>query len=291
MQDDSERVLFGVAGNSESFYAAGFSDLMDVPQYLKNFELEAYEYQCGHGIRLVPEKAQAFFEVAAKAGLFVSIHSPYYISLSSLEKSKREKSVGYILQTAKLAKQLGAKRVIVHSGSAGKMERCDALEFAKETLKKAKEQMVLQGLHNVALCPETMGKINQLGTLPEVIELCLVDESFIPCVDFGHINAREQGALQEKQDFEKLLNLVENKLGADRMKSLHVHFSKIEFTKGGEKKHLTFEDENFGPRFENMLDAIIKKGCHPVIICESKGTQAEDARTMKKYYQKHCNDS
>ena len=41
---------------------------------------------------------------------------------------------------------------------------------------------------HIALCPETMGKINQLGSLEEVMTLCRVDERILPTIDFGHLN-------------------------------------------------------------------------------------------------------
>ena len=278
-------VYFGVAGNSASFFTMGYAHLLQVPEYLKKFELDAYEYQCGHGVRLSEQKAKEFKKLANDAGLKLSVHSPYYISLSSIEEAKREKSVEYILQTAILAENIGAKRIVVHSGSAGKISRQEALELAKSTLKKSVLKLKAEGLNHINICPETMGKVNQLGTLAEVLELCLIDEAFIPCVDFGHINAREQGLLKNKEEFLNLFGSIENKLGTERMKQIHIHFSKIKYTAGGEQRHLTFADNIYGPNCEDLLDVILKKHCEPIIICESDGTQAEDAKTMKTYYQ------
>ena len=278
-------VYFGVAGNSASFFTMGYAHLLQVPEYLKKFELDAYEYQCGHGVRLSEQKAKEFKKLANDAGLKLSVHSPYYISLSSIEEAKREKSVEYILQTAILAENIGAKRIVVHSGSAGEISRQEALELAKSTLKKSVLKLKAEGLNHINICPETMGKVNQLGTLAEVLELCLIDESFIPCVDFGHINAREQGLLKNKEEFLNLFGSIENKLGTERMKQIHIHFSKIKYTAGGEQRHLTFADNIYGPNCEDLLDVILKKHCEPIIICESDGTQAEDAKTMKTYYQ------
>ncbi|MGN1034456.1 MAG: TIM barrel protein [Oscillospiraceae bacterium] len=278
-------VHFGVAGNSASFFTMGYAHLLQVPKYLKKFELDAYEYQCGHGVRLSEQKAKEFKKLANDTELKLSVHSPYYISLSSIEEAKREKSVGYILQTAILADNIGAQRIVVHSGSAGKVSRQDALELAKSTLKKAVLKLKSEGLSHINICPETMGKVNQLGTLAEVLELCLIDESFIPCIDFGHINAREQGLLKNKEEFLNLFNSIENKLGIERVKQIHIHFSKIKYTTGGEQRHLTFADNIYGPNHEDLLDVILKKHCEPIIICESDGTQAEDAKAMKTYYQ------
>jgi deoxyribonuclease-4 len=143
-----------------------------------------------------------------------------------------------------------------------------------------------EGLSHIHICPETMGKVNQLGTLEEVLELCKIDERLIPCIDFGHLNARDLGVLKTKEDFEQIFVKIRDNLGTDRLKNFHSHFSKIEYSKGGEKRHLTFEDTVFGPDFEPVMDLTVKYGCSPTFICESAGTQAEDAKQMKDYYER-----
>ena len=117
------------------------------------------------------------------------------------------------------------------------------------------------------------------------MELCKLDERLIPCIDFGHLNAREQGYFKSAAEYKSVFDAIENELGAERLKCFHSHFSKIEYTTGGEKRHLTFEDTIYGPDFEPVLDIVVQRGCSPIFVCESAGTQAEDALTMKKYYQ------
>lgn len=282
--------LFGPAGNSDSFAKMGFKSNLDAPEYVSKMGLDIYEYQCGRGVRVSESNAKVYKENAEKFGIITSLHAPYFISLSSVEEEKRLKSVDYILQSARAADMLGVDRIVVHSGSCSKISREEALSLAKDTLKIARKALVENGLSHIYICPETMGKINQLGTLDEVLELCLVDESFIPCIDFGHLNARTFGGMNTKEQFENALNAVENKLGIDKLKCFHSHFSKIEFTeKGGEKKHLTFEDEIYGPNFEPLAELIAKKDLSPCFICESAGTQAEDALFMKNLY-KDCKE-
>ncbi|MEA5011636.1 MAG: TIM barrel protein, partial [Angelakisella sp.] len=207
------------------------------------------------------------------------------ISLSSVEEEKRQGSIGYIMDSVRAAKLIGADRVVVHSGSCAKISREEALTLAKDTLGKALAAMDEEGLGDITLCPETMGKFNQLGTLDEVLELCGIDERLIPCIDFGHLNARTLGTLREPKDFEAVLTAVINKLGLERARKFHSHFSKIEYTQnGGEKRHLTFADEQYGPEFLPLAEVIVKYECSPVIICESAGTQAEDAVLMKQMH-------
>ena len=275
---------FGPAGNSDSF-SAKYKSTADAPSYLKELGLDWYEYQCGRGVRVSDKTAQSVRSAAERNGIGLSIHAPYFISLSSVEEEKRENSIKYILQSCDAAMRMGADRIVIHSGSCSKISREEALELAKETLIKARKQAVEQGFEAIHFCPETMGKVNQLGTLEEVLELCKLDETFIPCIDFGHLNARTFGGIKTASDYEAMIVKVADAIGEDRLKMFHSHFSKIMYTNpGGEKKHLTFEDKEYGPDFEPLMEIISRKNLSPVFICESAGTQAEDALTMKQCY-------
>ena len=280
--------IFGPAGNSQSFTDMGYKHSLQVPEYLEKMGLNAFEYQCGRGVNIGLDKAQQLGVIAKEKGITLSLHAPYYISMSSVEEQKRLNSVNYILSSAKAVDAMGGDRIVVHTGSCGKISREEALRLAIDTMYISLKALDDSGLGHVHICPETMGKINQLGTLSEVIALCEIDERLIPCIDFGHLNARTGGGLKTLEDFEDIFNKIENRLGEYRLKNFHSHFSKIEYTVGGEKKHLTFADDAFGPNFEPVMELIYKKDCSPTIICESDGTQAEDAKTMKQYYEGLC---
>ena len=275
-------ISFGPGGNSLSWGKRKFPQ--DLPQYLKEFGLNGYEIECGRGVRISEAAAELLPKLAEEHGIYVTLHAPYFISLSSVEEEKRQNSVDYILESARAAKSVGAKKIVVHSGSCSKMTRAEAVYLAKGTLKEAQKALDEAGLSEIIICPETMGKINQLGTLDEVLELCTVDERFLPTVDFGHLNARTLGEIKTRGDYAKMLDSIEDALGHERLSNMHIHFSKIEYTKGGEKRHLTFADKTYGPQYEPLMEEIGKRGLSPSIICESDGTQAEDAAEMKKYY-------
>lgn len=275
-------ISFGPGGNSLSWGKNKFPQ--DLPKYLKALGLNGYEVECGRGVR-ISEGAKALPKIAEENGIYITLHAPYFISLSSVEEEKRLNSVDYILESARAAKQVGARKIVVHSGSCSKISRAEACYLAKQTLKNAQKTLDENGLSDIIICPETMGKINQLGTLEEVLELCQTDERFLPTVDFGHLNARTLGGIKSREDYAKMLDLIENELGRERLSNMHIHFSKIEYTSGGEKKHLTFADDTYGPQFEPLLDEIHKRGLEPSIICESDGTQAEDAAAMMRYYE------
>ena len=278
-------IKFGPSGNPDKFYEDGNKASTAMPQWVKEQGLNAYEYQCSKGVKISEVTANKLGDEADKNDIYLSVHAPYFISLSSVEEEKRLKSVDYIMQTMAAAKFMGAKRIVVHSGSCSKMSREEALALACDTLKIANEEIKNLRVEDISLCPETMGKINQLGTVEEVIELCKISENFVPCIDFGHVNAREMGSLNEYKDFERIVNLIENELGIDRAKKFHVHFTRIEYTTGGEKKHIPYSDESFGPSFDPFAELIVKKDLKPVIICESPGMQAEDALTYKRIYE------
>lgn len=275
-------ISFGPGGNSASWGNRKFP--AELPQYLKELGLNGYEVEFGRGVR-ISEAAKALPKIAEENGIYVTLHAPYFISLSSVEEEKRQNSVGYILESAKAAKLVGASKIVVHSGSCSKISRAEAVYLAKQTLLNAQKALDENGLSDIIICPETMGKINQLGTLEEVLELCGVDERFLPTVDFGHLNARTLGGIKSRDDYAKMFDLIENELGHGRLNRMHIHFSKIEYTSGGEKKHLTFADKQYGPQYEPLLEEIHKRGLEPSIICESDGTQAEDAAEMKRYYE------
>lgn len=275
-------ITFGPGGNSASWGKRKFPE--DLPEYLRSMGLNGYEVECGRGVRL-SARAGLLPEIARENGIYVTLHAPYFISLSSVEEEKRDKSVEYILQSAQAARTVGAQKIVVHSGSCSKISRSEALYLAKQTLTKAQAALDENGYSDIIICPETMGKINQLGTLSEVLELCGVDERFLPTVDFGHLNARTLGGIKSREDYARMLDEIENALGHDRLCRMHIHFSKIEYTAGGEKRHLTFADEVYGPQFEPLMEELAKRAMSPSVICESDGTQAEDAAQMKRFYE------
>jgi deoxyribonuclease-4 len=223
-------------------------------------------------------------EEALKHDIFLSIHAPYYINLASQEEEKQENSIRYIIETLEAAKWMGASRIVVHTGSCSKIPRELALNTAVDTLKRAICEADASGLGHISICPEVLGKVNQLGDLDEILKMCRVDERLIPTVDFGHLHARGMGALNSKSDFQNVIDRIENEIGNERMRKIHIHFSRIEYTKGGEKRHWSLDDTQFGPEFDPLALLICERGMEPVIICESREKMAEDAMKLRDIY-------
>ena len=273
--------LFGPGGNSESFYAEGLKSTLQAPAWLVKKGLDAYEYQAGNGLTASDATLKRIGDAAKEHNIKMSLHTPYYISLSGVEPEKRLKSIDYIKKSLHAASLLGADTIVIHSGSAAKISREEAMSLARDTLERTIDEI---GDTSVRLGLETMGKIIQLGTLDEVIDLCKVSSKYHPVVDFGHLNARENGLFTDADSYHRIFDAIGDSLGDEYARNLHCHFSMIEYTTAGEKKHLTFADEIYGPRFEPLMEAIVKEPLSPRIICESAGTMAEDAIEMKKYY-------
>ena len=274
--------FFGPGGNSDAFKIWGGKSTLDAPRFVNEIGLDAYEYEAGNGIASSPIMLSAIGKEAEKYGVKMSFHTPYFISLSGVEEEKRLKSIKYIADSLDAAKLLGAGTIVVHTGSAAKITRDEAMRLAADTLVKTLNSVDTYGI-KIGL--ETMGKVNQLGTLDEVLELCRIDSTLVPVIDFGHMNARECGGVfVTSDDYLRVFDKIDRKLGAEVASNLHCHFSKIEWTDKGEKKHLTFSDEIYGPNFEPLMEAIYKNSLNPTIISESAGTQSDDALAMKKYY-------
>ena len=275
---------FGPGGNGEWFYAEGKKSTLQSPGWLKEKGLDAFEYEAGNGIAGSEATLRAIGEKAREHGILMSLHTPYFISLSGVEEEKRLKSLDYIQKSLWAAELLGADTIVIHSGSAAKITRKEAMALSKDTLARVAEAV---GESRIRLGIETMGKVNQLGTLEEVIEQCKVSPMYAPVVDFGHLNARNIGsAFPDVDSYRRVFDRIGDELGDSFAKNLHCHFSKIEYTSAGEKKHLTFADEVYGPCFEPLAEAIVREGVAPRIICESAGSQAEDALFMKNEYRK-----
>ena len=279
-------IKFGPSGNCESFYAAGYSHTEEAAGFVKNFGLNCFEYSFGRGVRMTEEKARSIGAAFEKEGVEISVHAPYFINFANPDDDMVQKSYGYEVDSGKITVLMGGKRVVFHPASQGKMQREEAVSLTEERLKILRDYIYESGLQNLIFCPETMGKLAQIGTVEEIVRFCKVDPVYTPCVDFGHVNAREGGSLKTVADYKARLEYMLEELGYERVKHFHVHFSKIMYSAKGEIKHLTFEDSVYGPEFEPLAIALKDLQLEPYIVSESAGTQAEDAKAMLDIYNK-----
>ncbi len=277
-------IKFGPSGNCESFYAEGYSHTEESAVFVKNRGLDCFEYSFGRGVRMTEEKARSIGAAFTAAGVEISAHAPYFINFANPDEEMVAKSYGYVLDTAMILKIMGGKRVVFHPAAQGKATREEAVALTEKRLHILRDKIYESGLQDMTFCPETMGKLAQIGTLEEIVRFCKIDPIYTPCIDFGHINAREQGSLKTVEDYKARLQYMIDELGYERVKRFHVHFSKIMYSAKGEVKHLTFDDDVYGPEFAPLAEALKALSLQPYIVSESAGTQAEDAENMKKVY-------
>ena len=262
----------------------GYKHTVQAHEFLDKFNLDCFEYSFGRGVNISEGKAEEIGEAFENGGKEISVHAPYFINFANPADDAAQKSYNYVLTSARFLKLFGGKRLVFHPAAQGKATREQAVALTCDRLKVLRDYVYLNGLDNLYFCPETMGKLAQIGTLEEIVEFCKIDKIYLPAIDFGHINAREQGSLKTVEDYKSRLEYMIAELGYERVKNFHVHFSKIMYGGKGEIKHLTFDDTVYGPEFEPLAVALKELKLEPYIVSESDGTQAEDAARMKEIY-------
>ncbi len=277
-------VKFGPSGCCDRFLS-DHKSVEDIPAWLEAQGLDSFEYAFNKGIYLSDEKALQYKELFEKHNIELTVHGPYFINFANPDDMMAEKSYGYIINSLQKMKLMGAKKLVFHPGSLTKQSREKAFEVTMDRLKTLLEIMDGYDFDGMYICPETMGKHGQIGTVEEVAKMCSLDERIIPTLDFGHINSFTGGTLKTKEDFIEVFKTLEKYIG-ERFKNVHIHFSKIMYGAKGELKHLTFEEDDvYGPDFEPLAEAIKELGVNATIICESRGTQTDDSITMKQIFE------
>lgn len=280
-------VLFGPSGCGEEFFNEGFKGILEVPQWIKNRGLDAYEYSFGHGYQMSSELAKQAGKKFKEFDIKISLHAPFYINFANPNEEMFEKTKGYIQTGIKFLRAFQADRLVFHPASCGTMKREEALKLTASRFESFFGDLETKGdLEGLWMCPETMGKTMQIGTYKEVVDLCGLNKHLVPTFDFGHINSLEQGALKTKDDFKRIIDYSINKLGLEKTNNCHIHFSKIQFGVKGEIRHLNFDDEVFGPNFDNLAEVLVEYKLSPRVICESMSMMPYDALIMKKIYHK-----
>jgi deoxyribonuclease IV len=269
-------VKFGPAGNPINYKGKTPS----VCSYINTIGLDAYEYQATYGVKISKQSALALKKNSNENDVLVSMHAPYYINLSSNKDDVIERSVKRLVQAAKASEWMGAYRTVFHPGFYTTYTPYEAMERCKNSIEKIQEALEALGVGDYILAPETTGKKSQLGDLDEIIEICSSFDHFEPTVDFAHIHARSGGSLNSKNEYNKIFQKLEDGLG---LKSLHSHFTHVEYTGTGERKHHGLENENYGPSIKPLLEEIVECGWNVTVICESPYID-HDALIMKGMY-------
>ncbi len=275
-------IKFGSSGFCYGFMKKHKSS-SEMPTWLKRHKLSCHEMSFTNGVRITNETCEKFGKLFKKANIELSVHAPYFINFASPNPIAIEKSNMYIIASLQKMKYLGAKKLVFHVGTLLGKPRDEAFSRTYENIKNLLSILDEYDFGEYYLCPETMGKHGQIGTIEEIAKICALDERLMPTIDFGHINAFGGGCLKSEEDYENVFETLKKYLG-DRFNKIHIHFSKIQYGAKGEIRHLTFKDNIYGPEFEPLAKVLKKYNVEACVISESSGTQTKDAVAMQKIY-------
>jgi len=282
----ADRPRFGPAGIPPAFKAKKAA-LTDVPRLLKEEGLDAFEYQAvrwGVKPQIRKENAEKLGLKAKENDVWLSLHGSYFINFCG-KKETVEASKNRLIACATAAEWMNAHVVVFHPGFYGKRKPRETFKSCLEALKEVVENMKTLGIKNVKLGPETMGKLSQFGSLDEVLGLCEQIEQTQPVIDWAHLHARCRGCFQTVEDFRRVVEEIEKRLGTEAVKNMHCHFTKVEFMDKGEKRHHTLDEEEYGPDFTMLAKVIAEFKLKPVVISESPVLDV-DAIKMRDIFQR-----
>lgn len=266
----ADRPRFGPAGVPPDFKELKLP-VEEFPKYLQEEGLDAFEYQAtrwGPKPQMKKESAENLGNNAKKHDVWLTVHGSYFINFCG-DETTIEASKNRLIACVAAAEWMGAKRVVFHPGFYGKRSREEDLKICIKAMKEVIERLKALGITKVHLGPETMGKKSQLGSLNEILTLCENVEQTEPTIDWAHIHARNGGIIKTKDEYAKILNEIEKRLGTEAVKSLHVHYTPVEFTEKGEKVHHTMAAPEYGPSFRPFAELIQELDLKPVVISES----------------------
>lgn len=285
----AKKPRFGPAGVPPLFRALR-AKISDVPVLLKQEGLDAFEYQAvrwGQKPQIKQQDAENLGNEAKLNDIQLSLHGSYFINLAGTEDVV-EASKKRLVACAIAAKWMRAYVVVFHLGYYGRTGRADALKKCTKELENVIKTIEGQGIREVKMGPETMGKGTQLGSLEEILTICEEIEQTQLVIDWAHLHARGAGQFGKAADFRAVAEKVERRLGTEALRSMHCHFSKIEFTHKGERRHHVLEEGNYGPEFQPLAEIIREFKMHPVIICETPFLDA-DAVRMRRIFDQTVN--
>ena len=269
-----EKLNFLTAGIplSAKDYKSGF-------EVLNNMNLDGMELEFVRGVRISDISKKTVLN--RNNNFIITAHAPFYVNLNSKEEEKIVSSIQRIIETALTAENLGGYSITYHA--AYYMEK-----DPKEVFKKVVEghNKIFDELNKnnskIWVRPETTGKKTQWGDIDEIIALSKEFDRVLPCVDFSHLHARENGKINTYDEFCLIFDKIAKNLGDVAIDNFHAHIAGIEYTSKGEKQHLNLLESDFN--YKDLLKAFKTFNVKGAIICESPNIE-EDCKLLKDYYQ------
>ncbi|MFH1501054.1 MAG: TIM barrel protein [archaeon] len=249
------------------FGPAGLGGVKEAENNLEAFSqngLRACEIAFTYGVYIRDkEDAVRIGKKAKELEIKLSIHAPYWINLNSAEKVKIKQSKERILACCQVAEWLGAERVVFHPGFYGKMDEKETYRNIRAEILELQEK-IKSKKWKVKLCPETTGKVNVFGKEEEILKL-VKDTKCGFTIDFSHLYARSQGRMSYKEMYDKVKSFDE----------LHCHFSGIEFSDKGERRHVDTPDSEI-----KKLLKVLPKNKDITIINEAPNPPRDAVRML-----------
>ena len=228
-------------------------------------------------------------ELKENTGVYLSMHSPMTVSIGSTKPGVRFMSTETVCKHLKAMQDIQpgvTNRIVVHAANISDRTPEEVYEVQRKTLWSLWFKMKEKGLlDNSLICLENLGKINQVGTVEDICRLCGLTDNFIPCIDFGHLHGRSLGKfLNTKEEFEQVFSQLYASLPAWKVDCMHIHFSKLEYTNKGERRHVPFDVREAGPKPANFLRSLPDRpGFNPVIVCESPKPYTDGMKLKRNY--------
>jgi deoxyribonuclease IV len=184
--------------------------------------------------------AKRLAELARGAGVVLSIHGPLFAFVGRPERDKKHRmAVGMLDHTAGLAMACGAEVVVIHPGYLFARTREEAVDAVVEQLAELRERLEGKG-RGVPFGMEVMGRVNELGSLDDVLAICSRLDWVRPVLDFAHLHAVSDGAFTTEEPFQEALTAADATIEAGA--PFHIHFSDIDYANRNEKSHLPYGD-------------------------------------------------
>jgi deoxyribonuclease-4 len=217
--------------------------------------------------------AERFGELARDAGIVLSVHAPIAGFVGHAERGKKlNMAIGMLDHSAGIAVACGAELVVFHPGFLLEREREKALADVVEQAGELRDRLEKKG-RGVPFGVEVMGRVNELGTIDDVLAIASRLDWVRPVLDFAHMHATSDGAFTDVDAFAEVLSRADAVLepGAP----FHVHFSDIAYANRNETKHLPYGEGTL--RAEPLAEALTRFDRPATVISESPGEESHQA--------------
>ncbi len=247
---------------------------------IDEMNLDGLEVEFVHGVRMNDANQELVRNFSQQDGKIVTCHGPYYINLNSQEEEKIEASINRILDTARMGNVIGAYSITFHAAFYMKQNPDDVSKIVYKSMERICAELESEN-NNIWVRPETTGKGTQWGTLEEIVQLSKHFKNVLPCVDFAHIHARNNGIYNTYDEFSKMFEYMGNELGSDIFNNFHAHLAGIEYGAKGEKNHLILEESDMN--YKDLLKVFKEYDVKGALVCESPNIEG-DTKLLKDYY-------